>query len=88
MAAYLVIYDLIAPGRDYKVIHEKIKEYKIWARPTESTWIIVTEKSASEIYDHLIRYIDVNDRLFIVRSGVEAAWYNVRCKDTWLQNHL
>ena len=88
MAAYLIIYDLIAPGKEYRTIHEQIKSYKIWARPTESTWIVVTEKSAAEIYDHIVEYIDANDRLFIVKSGVESAWYNVRCKDSWLQRHL
>jgi hypothetical protein len=88
VAAYLVIYDLISPGQNYNAIHDQIKTYKTWARPTESTWIVVTEKSASEIYDHIVNYIDKNDRLLIVKSGVESSWYNVRCKDSWLVKHL
>ena len=88
MNSYLILYDLISPGQDYTAIHEKAKSYNIWARPTESTWVVVTNKDAGELYDDFIKVVDDNDRLFIVRSGGEGAWYNVRCSDSWLQKNL
>jgi len=88
VAAYLVIYDLITPGQNYGKVHDQIKTYKTWARPTESTWIVVTDKTALQIRDHLQEHIDANDRLLVVKSGVESAWYNPRCSNEWLMNHL
>ncbi|MFZ5794682.1 MAG: hypothetical protein ACOY4B_09485 [Pseudomonadota bacterium] len=88
MATYLVIYDLLSPGQDYSAIHAKIKTYKTWARPTESTWIIVTTKSAEEIRDDIENCIDENYRLLIVKSGTESAWTNLRCSNEWLQKNL
>lgn len=88
MATYLVIYDLISPGQDYKTVHEQIKTYKKWARPTESTWVVVTEKSAKEIRDHIKSHIDKNDRLLVVKSAGEGAWSNTRCSNEWLRDNL
>jgi hypothetical protein len=88
MATYLVIYDLISPGQNYTKIHEQIKTYKKWARPTESTWIVVTEKTSVQIRDHIKQYIDSNDRLIVVKSAGVGAWFNPRCSNSWLKENL
>lgn len=88
MAAYIVCYDLPEPGRNYTTLHEKIKSYGTWARVTESNWVIVTTKTAVQLRDDLLSVLDVNDRLFVVKSGREAAWHNSRCKNEWLKARL
>lgn len=88
MPAYVISYDLVQPNRNYEPLYTRIKLFGTWARLTESTWIIVSDRTAVDIRDELIRVIDANDRIFVLKSGIEAAWQNVRCKNEWLRKHL
>ena len=87
MTCYIISYDL-RKNRDYESLYAAIKSYSTWARITESTWAVVTSKSAVEIRDHIAGVIDSDDRLFVVKSGVEAAWLNTRCNNKWLRDNL
>ena len=87
MSCYIISYDL-RKERDYPSLYEAIKSYGTWARITDSTWAIVTNKSAVKIRDHLLETIDEDDRLFVVKSGAEAAWHEVRCRNEWLKQRL
>ncbi len=51
---------------------------------------VSTQKTAKEVRELIKPYLPVGARLFIVRSGVEAAWFNSYGKDNdeWLRNHL
>ncbi|KUK77385.1 MAG: Putative SinR-like protein [candidate division WS6 bacterium 34_10] len=86
MACYIIDYDLRG-DRDYKELYEEIKKYKR-AHILESSWAIVTDKSAKEIRDDLLKCIDEDDGLFVLRSGTEAAWHNVLCNNQWLIDNL
>jgi hypothetical protein len=89
MPAYLISYDLNRGSRtDYQELYDAIKSYRTWARIAESTWIVVTDMTAKEIRDHLISFTDEKDRLFVLKSGVAAAWRNVRCRNEWLKKWL
>ena len=88
MTCYLISYDLLAPGRNYEALYEAIKAFGTWAHVHESLWAVVTDKSAAELRDHLLQFLDGNDRLFLVKSGVEAAWRGTICKNEWLKEHL
>lgn len=86
MACYIISYDL-REERDYESLYKAIKTYK-WTHILESTWAVVTTKSAKQIRDHLKKVTDDDDGLFIIKSGKEAAWLNVLCKDKWLKDNL
>lgn len=88
MSCYIISYDLRKPGRNYNSLYEAIKSYGTWAHILESLWAIVTTKSAVEIRDHLLQHMDANDGLFVVKSGTEAAWRNVICRNEWLKEEL
>ena len=88
MATYIISYDLEQPGRNYDALYERIKSYGTWAHIVESTWAVVTDQTAVQVRDYLRGAMDNNDRIFVVKSGVEAAWYRVRCEDSWLKEHL
>jgi hypothetical protein len=87
MRCYLITYDL-SGKRDYSSLIEAVKEYKTWAHVTESTWAVVTDKSAQAIRDHLLSLMHEDDRLLVVKSGTEAAWNNVLCRNEWLKKNL
>ena len=86
---YIITYDLKAVwGQDYTPVYETIKSYGTWAHINGSTWAIVTDENASQIRDKLLLLIQDEDSLFVIKSGKEAAWKNVRCKNEWLKNNL
>lgn len=88
MACYIISYDLRAPGRNYEQLYAAIKAYGKWAHINESLWAVVTDTNAVAVRDNLTKYLDPNDRLFVVKSGVEAAWKNSMCKNEWLKGNL
>ena len=51
-------------------------------------WAIKTEKKATEIREDIGQYLPKGSRLFIIKSGVEAAWRNVICSNEWLKEKL
>ena len=84
---YIISYDM-AEGGDYDALFEAIKEYGTWAHITESTWAVVTEYGAKEIRDDLDVHLPRGSRLFVVKSGVEAAWRHVIARNEWLKKNL
>lgn len=88
MVCYVITYDLKAPGRNYDSLIGAIKTYSKWAKVNESVWAVVTDKNSVQIRDHLASFVDPNDRLFVIKSGVEAAWRNSICKSEWLKENL
>jgi hypothetical protein len=55
----------------------------------DSTWLVITEKTATQIRDELKRYLKDEDRLLIMRYGAGAAWLGFKddCR-TWLEDNL
>lgn len=87
MKCFIITYDLRFQ-RNYESLWNAIKTYNKWGKITESTWAIVTEQSASEIRNYLTQFIDNDDRLFIIKSGGEAAWKNAMANNAWLKENL
>lgn len=86
---YIIAYDLHQGEADaYESLIAVIKSFGIWARITESTWAVVSDLKATAVRDLLLASMKDKDRLFVVKSGVEAAWHNTRCKNDWLKKHL
>ena len=88
MACYIISYDLSVPGRNYDSLYEAIRAYRTWAHINQSVWAVVTTQSAVQVRDNLSKHLDQNDRIFVVKSGVEAAWRKSICKNEWLKEHL
>lgn len=85
---YIVIYDIADDG-DYDSLYEALKtSYSGWAKISESAWAIVTTKTAKEVRNELIPCIGRNGRLFVVKSGVEAAWSNTKASNEWFKKNL
>jgi hypothetical protein len=84
---FIVVYDLSDDG-DYKGLYEKLKSYDGWAKITESSWAIASDKKASEIRNELASFIGSSGRLFILKSGKAAAWRNVIASNEWFKKNL
>ena len=48
----------------------------------------VRNKSAIEIRDHISSVLSSNDRLLVVESNHEAAWFNAICTNKWLVDNI
>lgn len=84
---YLIDYR-IANARQEEKIADFLKSHQAWARITETLWAVRTAAKAADIRDAIVSKISENDRVFVIRSGTEAAWSNVRCRDEWLRKNL
>ncbi|MBI4706379.1 MAG: hypothetical protein HY761_00435 [Candidatus Omnitrophica bacterium] len=66
MKAYTINYDLKAPNRNYDGLFVEIKKSPKWWHFLESTWIIATDETPSQIWNRLIANLDKNDYLLII----------------------
>lgn len=76
MATYIVGYDLHPTrGETYEDLINAIKNVgSTWWHHLDSTWVVVTNKSASQIRDELSRHLRSDDQLLVVESAHVAAW--------------
>jgi hypothetical protein len=64
MAAYIIGYDLNKPEQDYPELNKAIKaESGTWWHKLDSTWIIVSDRTAKQIRDDLGAHIGNSDEL-------------------------
>lgn len=84
---YCISYDLKKPGRDYNLLYDAIRSYGIWWHQTDSVWLIVSKDTAINIRSKLIKYIDSNDKLFVVALKREWAAVGFNDKEyNWLNS--
>ncbi len=73
---YIIIYDLVAPGRDYGTLWEALGKLDA-TKILESTWFLGSAESASSVLAHLVRLVDENDRLLVVEVSDQHAGANL-----------
>ena len=84
----LVSYDLRGrdeTSADYEALIDAIKSYPTHSKLMLSTWIVVTPRSSKEVLDHLVGYMDANDRLFVCALGKPASWRNLMSSSEWIK---
>lgn len=89
MAIYSVNYDLINPGQNYNDLILAIKSYNGWCHALESCWLIKTDQDATKIRDYLLKYIDKNDKILVIKVTTPAAWQALdKAVADWIHNNL
>ena len=72
---YAICYDLHRPGRSYIDLHEKIANLGHWWHQLDSTWLVLTNKSADDIVRTLRSHMAPNDRLLVIKvTGDYQGW--------------
>lgn len=84
---YIINYDL-RKDKDYDSLIKAIKAYGTWAKILKSCWAVVTTQSAVQVRDNLLKHMDNDDGIFVIKSGTEAAWRAVECSSEWLKKNL
>ena len=73
MRAYQISYDL-RKKRDYSALYERIRKYGTYCHALESSWVVVTTQTATEVRDNIQQVMDQDDGLLVTRLSGEAAW--------------
>lgn len=89
MTAYIISYDLRSPGRNYGALYEALQAFSSYARVLESVWIIQTHYTPVQVRDHLARFMDASDGLFVaeLKAGWAARGIRTDVLD-WMKNNL
>jgi hypothetical protein len=66
MATMLVGYDLNRPGQEYAGLIGAIKEIGSWWHHLDSTWLVKTSLTVTELRDALKIHIDAGDELLVI----------------------
>lgn len=90
MSTKLIAYDLNSPGQNYKDLIDAIKSLGAWWHHLDSTWLVKSNLTSTQIRDRLAVHIDSGDELLVVDvTGDARAWrgFNDRAsewlKETW-----
>ena len=88
MTVYCVSYDLNKAGQNYSALYDELKASPGWWHNLDSTWLVSTQESADQLCDRLLRHLDQNDRLLVIKvvkpfQGflTEEAW-------EWIRAHV
>lgn len=82
----IVSYDLSNPGRNYERLLKLIKSYAGWASLGGSAYLIVSDRSPTQVRDHLAQALDQNDKLYVGVAPAPSAWRGMSTDVTnWIQ---
>lgn len=89
MAAYIISFE-ISDHTKIESFKTVLQSFGFYCPLNKTAWVIISDKTAKDIRDQLGNYIDSNDKLFVIRSGTEAAWKNSYGAqyDDWLKKYL
>jgi len=85
---YIVTFELGAAGNRPALL-ERLKSFGGFCPLTANSWAITSTQSAAQVRDDLKEVIG-GGRLFVFRSGTEAAWINAYSEKNseWLKREL
>jgi hypothetical protein len=86
---YIITYDLKNPGRNYENLLKAIKHAQTpWAMLGGSSYLVLSFETAAQIRDRLIKFLDVNDKIYVSLLAKEAAWYGLSNEvSNWILNN-
>lgn len=84
---YLVIYDLYKAGQNYDGLISAIEKFP-HIQCQQSAWFINTNNSAGTLFNHLLPYIDSNDKLFVTKVTQDFASRLNQEVNGWLRANL
>ncbi len=89
MTTYIVTFE-ISDSLRRKKVKEKLKELGSYCPIHDNAWAIRTEKKSAEIRDFISPIAVPQDRIFVIRTGTEAAWRNIYGTENseWLKKYL
>jgi hypothetical protein len=91
MSTFAIGYDLHpSRGETYDELIGAIKRVgSTWWHHLDSTWVVVSDKTAEQIRDSLLSHLKSDDQLLVVLLSGEGAWFGFNDKgSSWLKSNL
>ncbi|MDC0722110.1 hypothetical protein [Nannocystis bainbridge] len=73
MAVYIIIFEANDQVQGRPSIPDEIHQYGSWQQVTEQTFILITDQSPGDIYDHLKAALDGHHKLYIFTQS--GSWF-------------
>ena len=89
MTCYIVSFEIQTKKKRLEM-HAALKEFGSFCPISSNCWAVLSTETAVEVGGKLSPCLGPEDRLFVIRSGTEAAWWNSygEKNNTWLQENL
>lgn len=89
MTCYVVTFEISAPAIRASV-RTQLQSFSGYCPIHANCWAILTDKTAAQVRDQVMAVMTPTDRVFVVRSGTEAAWRGAYGEEntTWLKTNL
>lgn len=88
MAVHCVSYDLNKTGQNYSKLYEELKKSPGYWHHLDSTWLISTNETASQLSERLKKCIDDNDAMLVIKVTSEYSGWLPQDAWDWLKIHL
>ncbi|WP_234498148.1 hypothetical protein [Vibrio maritimus] len=91
MSVYSISYDLSHSDKKYEEIYSVIRSLGACNHIMESTWLLSTPLSASQVGDKLTSYLDNNDKMFISKVNENECEYQGWLDEEtwkWIREHV
>lgn len=71
-------------------LRERMRSFGAYCPINATCWALMSDKKATEIRDDLKAPLEKGDRIFVIRSGTEAAWRSAISPkhSEWLKKNL
>lgn len=87
MNKYILTYDLKKDGQNYAALYDVLKSYS-YARLSESTYLIISTKTADQVFKDFHAHVDRNDFIFILEcTGLWAGQAAPNILD-WMKSNV
>lgn len=89
MTCYVVAFE-VADATNKTKLKTALKAYGTYCPINSTCWAIVTSQTAAQVRDSLMATIPTTDKIFVIKSGVQAAWRNAygEKNSDWLKKNL
>jgi hypothetical protein len=85
MAVYMVTWDLNSPGQDYTPLIRAVEGFT-HCKALKSAYFIDTTRDAASVRDALMKLIDSNDMLFVMRVANQWGANRHTAATNWLSD--
>ena len=87
MTVYMIGYDKVGPNYDYAQLYAAIENLGSHLHILDSTWLIVSNKAATEIHTILVPHTHQHDKLIVTEVfGIVASGLKPE-ERAWLERH-
>lgn len=89
MTTYIVTFEVNDSLRK-SALTEKLKAYGTYCPIHGNCWAIQSNNTAAQVREFLDQALNSSDRIFVIRTGVNAAWRNTydEKNSKWLKERL